>query len=174
MAPSQRRNRTQNTRVVRVPRAVRSVVPWQINCPPEPRPRIQIVPIKRVVQFQQATPFSQTGSTTTRFLLKALLTDAFGLTGYKSAFVHNVKVWGKYTRKSEGSGIIQLTPVTVGDRPNTISAFTSTTNEAATYARVGVAYPSDLAGPFKPDECYAQLISTNIEYFVVELSATFM
>jgi hypothetical protein len=168
MAPRVRQNRNpQPTK--RLPKHMRACSIFRITPPPHPPTRLAIAPIRRVVQFEKAIP----NNTEVSIDAKPLMTSgAYGLSSFRSLLIHSVKVWA--LAKTQGNAWINLSPNTVGDRPNPIIQVQDNTADITVRARVGLCYPTEYAGPFKSDEAFCRISGTNLHAACIEVDATFI
>ena len=166
MSPPVRQRRA--ARPKGLPKSQTSFAVFRVTPPPQPPTRNVKLPLRRVIQYDAKVRDAHTN----RLDCKDLFSAAFNTSGFKSAFIHSVKVWTQPNQA--GCNALTISPVSIGDRPNVGIDFADRSLDLNGRARVGFGLPRELGGPYKPAEVFCEIVPQNSTYVTVEVDVTFM
>lgn len=149
-----------------MPKALVAYAPYGIGCSANPRPRQDILPIRRLFQFEHDIRQNPQYVNCSN-----LLSATFNTEKYTSCMIHSVRIWTRTTSTSILQEI-RATIVASADRPNPISNFYDRVEKAGESARLGIAIPNSMLSQYKKSETFLTLSSSTADKVLLEVDAT--
>jgi hypothetical protein len=149
-----------------IPKALVAYAPYGIGCSANPRPRQDILPIRRLFQFEHDIRQNPQYVNCSN-----LLSATFNTEKYTSCMIHSVRIWTRTTSTSILQEI-RATIVASADRPNPISNFYDRVEKAGESARLGIAIPNSMLSQYKKAETFLTLSSSTADKVLLEVDAT--
>lgn len=146
-------------------KAIKAYAPFKIGCAVNPRPRMDVPPLRRLFQFDHditQNPQSVNCSN--------ILSHEFNTERYTSVMIHSIRCW------TEGASnvfqAITLSVVVPSDRPDPASHFTDYAGNLGQNARVGLGIPNNMLSQYKKSETFCRIGTSTCSKVMIEVDAT--
>jgi hypothetical protein len=149
-----------------IPKALVAYAPYGIGCSANPKPRQDVLPIRRLFQFEHDITSNPQYVNCSNMLSSNYNTERFS-----SCMVHSVRIW---TRTTSTTVLQELraTIIAPSDRPNPISNFYDRVEKAGESARLGIAIPNSMLSQYKKAETFVSISSSTCSKVLIEVDAT--